>query len=314
MLNLLLILITLGSGLLWLYDGIAKYPQRRKTDAAEPDYVAYARGTFLILLFIMLIRIFNVGILTLLTLLTIFSGIIWWIDAKWFRAARKKAKKKEPMLIDYSRSLFPIFFVVLIIRAFILQPFRVPSGSLEPTVMPGDFVAVSQFAYGLRLPITHTKILSIGEPKVGDIAVFRYPANPSIDFIKRIVGVPGDHVVYKNKTLYINGKKMKQTFIKNTFDYHADGTKYPAREMQENLNGIKHKIIRRDPGYETSNFDVVVPKGYYFAMGDNRDDSADSRFWGYVPEKNLIGKAFMIWMSWNGNRFRVRWNRIGDKL
>jgi signal peptidase I len=310
--GLLLIIIAAITGIAWLYDAVTNAPKRRKSSQDEPSYVSYARGTFLILVIIILIKVFNVGILTLLVILTVVSFLIWIIDKIYFEKKRKAAKVKEPMLVDYARSLWWIFLLVLVIRAFIIQPFRVPTGSLEPTVMPNDFVAVSQYDYGLRLPITHKKILEVGEPKLGDIAVFRYPANPKIDFVKRIVGVPGDHVVYKNKVLYINGKEAKQTFIKNGYDVEPGGN-IPSKVMEENLNGVKHEILIHDTGYlgQSQDFDVVVPKGYYFAMGDNRDNSGDSRVWGFVPEKNLIGRAFMVWFSWDHG---VRWHRIGNKL
>jgi len=306
--TIFLILALIISGAIWFYS---IYTSKTKPEPEkESEVIAYARGIFLIAVILLVINVFKLGILLILTLLT-FGSLLVWLFYKFFMAKRfKQTKKKEPMLVDYARSLFPIFLIVLLIRSFIIQPFRVPTGSLEPTIMPGDFVAVSQFAYGLRLPVLHTKIVNIGEPKLGDIVVFRYPVNPKIDFIKRVIGVPGDHVVYKNKVLYINGKEMKQTLVKRGEDVEP-GNNIPSKVMMENLNGVKHEILIHDRGGEMANFDFTVPKGYYFMMGDNRDNSADSRVWGLVPEKNIIGKAFIIWFSWNGG---VNWSRIGNKL
>lgn len=309
MFSVLVIIVLIASAVFWIYDSVTLLPARLKNNEAEPNHMPYVRGTFCIALFIFLVKVLNFNILSLLVLLTVASGLIWLIDNQFFRAKREARRGKENFLVDYSRSLFWIFFAVLIIRAFIGQLFTVPTGSLEPTVMPGDVLVVNSFDYGLKLPITHTKILKVGEPKVGDIAVFRYPAHPSIDYIKRIVGVPGDHVVYKNKTLYINGKEMTQTFVKNTFDYEPTGN-IPAKEMTEDLQGVKHNIIVFQHGGDDMSFNVTVPKGYYLAMGDNRDNSYDSRYWGFVPEKNFAGKAEFVLINFGHGGLK----RIGTGL
>jgi len=251
----------------------------------------------------------------LLTVIVFLTGIIWLVDVLFFKRRRlkKTPHAKEPKLVEYSRSFFPVLLLVLVIRSFIIQPYRVPTGSLEPTILPGDFIAVNQFAYGLRLPVINTKIASVGEPEIGQIAVFRWPVDPNVDFIKRVVGTPGDHVVYKNKVLYINGKEATQKLIGGATDYEEGGN-LNVKKYQENLNGIKHDILVNPYGGQIGDFDVVVPKGYYFMMGDNRDNSADSRDWGFVPEENLIGKGFFIWMSWDSQKHRVRWRRIGTVL
>lgn len=308
--NIVLILVLAICGVIWLYDILTRQNNFMHAEDKTSELLVYARGIFLIGILFLAITIFNLGILMILTVLTFGSLIIWLVYKFCMQKSYARAQKREPLLVDYARSLFPIFLIVLLFRAFVMQPFRVPTGSLEPTIMPGDFVAVSQFSYGLRLPITHTKILKIGEPKVGDIVVFRYPVNPKIDFIKRVVGTPGDHVVYKNKVLYINGKEAKQTFVKNTYDFEPTGN-IPSKLMMEDLNGVKHGILIHDKGGETTNFNFTVPKGYYFMMGDNRDNSADSRVWGFVPERNIIGKGKIIWFSWDDG---VRWSRIGNRL
>jgi len=246
-----------------------------------------------------------------LVLLTLLCGAIGLIDILFFAAKRKETNQKMPVLVDYAKSFFPVFLIVLLIRSFVVQPFRVPSGSLKPTILTNDFVLVNQFAYGFRLPVLNKKVVSMGEPKAGDIAVFRFPGNPKVDYIKRVIGVPGDHIVYKNKQLTINGQKVSQTFVKNTIDHEPGASNLPVKVYEENLEGVKHQIYVYPTGGATVDYNVVVPKGYYFMMGDNRDASADSRFWGFVPENNLIGKAVFVWFSWDSRRDRVRWSHLG---
>ena len=248
-----------------------------------------------------------------LTTVTFLSGVIALLDLLFLRKKRLAKGAKEPLIVDYARSFFPVLLLVWVIRSFIAQPYRVPTGSLEPTVLPGDFMVVSQFSYGIRLPVINTKIIEVGEPKRGDIALFRWPVNPSVIFVKRVIGLPGDHVVYKQKTLYINGAKMEQKLVGDSFDFEpgSGGYKYPAYEKTENLMGIHHSILIREHGNENMETDVIVPPGHYFMMGDNRDDSDDSRVWGFVPEGNLVGKAQLIWLSWDSDAHMPRWNRIG---
>ena len=260
-----------------------------------------------------------------LTVLVIVSGLIAGFD--WLFLSKKRQAKflaqqtesktekslKLPWIIDYSRSFFPILLLVLIIRSFVIQPFRVPTGSLEPTVLPGDFIAVNQYAYGLRLPVLHTKIYDIGEPKRGDIVVFHYPPDPSVNYVKRVVGMPGDKIDYINKVLYINGKKMKQKTIGPNIDIEPE-TPIPVIEKEEDLFGVKHRIFitpNRNEGVNSNFYDIKVPKGHYFMLGDNRDNSLDSRVWGFVPEKNLIGKAFYVWLSWDSENTGFRWTHLG---
>jgi signal peptidase I len=245
----------------------------------------------------------------LLVVLSALTGFIYGLDVLFFK--KKRAANQLPSkIIEYSRSFFPVFIIVLLLRSFIFEPFRIPSGSLEPTLLVGDFLAVNKFAYGLRLPVIEKKIVSIAHPKTGEIAVFRWPPNPSLDFIKRVIGVPGDHIAYHHKVLTINGKEMPQTFIGYTTD---ESSGRAVAQYQETLNGIKHDIFIRSD-VEGVDIDVTVPEGQYFMMGDNRDDSADSRFWGFVPDSYLRGKAMIIWMSWNGKTDMVRWKRLGKLI
>lgn len=242
----------------------------------------------------------------ILVLLSLLSGFIYLLDVI-FWAKHRSAGQKPGRIIEYARSFFPVFIIVLLLRSFLIEPFRIPSGSLEPTLLVGDFVAVNKFAYGLRLPVIEKKIVPIAHPKTGQIAVFRWPPEPSYDYIKRVIGTPGDHVRYHNKVLTINGVEAKQTFVKYTIDESSGN---PVAQYSEALHGVVHDIfIRTD--VPAINFDVIVPEGSYFMMGDNRDDSADSRFWGFVPESYLRGQAFLVWMSWNGQEDTIRWSKIG---
>ena len=243
----------------------------------------------------------------LLVLLSLLSGFIYLLDVIFW--CKKRTDGVEPnKIIEYSRSLFPVFITVLLLRSFLIEPFRIPSGSLEPTLLVGDFLAVNKFAYGLRLPVVEKKIVPFKEPKTGDIAVFRWPPDPSFDYIKRVIGTPGDHVEYRNKVLFVNGVEMKQDFIEYTIDESSGKS---VVKYHENLQGVGHDIFRR-ADVEPVDFDIVVPEGQYFMMGDNRDDSADSRYWGFVPEENLRGKAMLVWMSWNSQTDSIRWNKIGE--
>ncbi len=229
----------------------------------------------------------------ILALLAVFTGIVVLVDYVLTRQQRKTLGNDMhyPWLIDWSRALFPVLIAVLIIRSFIVQPYRVPTGSLEPTVMPGDLILVNQYEYGFHLPVWHTEIMKVSKPKRGQIVLFRWPVNPGITFVKRLVGMPGDHISYVNKVLTINGKEAKQTFVKNTEDREFPGQHIAVKEYREDLKGVEHNIWRRAdmPG---KNFkDLVVPPGHYFMMGDNRDGSDDSRGWGFVPKDALIGRA-----------------------
>jgi signal peptidase I len=223
---------------------------------------------------------------------------------------------KLPVLIDYARSFFPILLIVFMLRSFLFEPFRIPSSSLEPTLVTGDFILVNKFHYGLRLPVIHKKILEGTALKRGDIIVFRWPPNPSIDFIKRVIGLPGDHISYVNKELYVNNQKISQVLpMSDSSEKDITETDIESPiEKEENLLGVIHHIYI-DPAKASHDYhDITVPKGMYFVMGDNRDDSADSRYWGFVPDANIIGKAVLVWMSWDQNKIGLRWHRLGMKI
>lgn len=251
---------------------------------------------------------------------TLIAGVISLFDILFLAPKRKKkniSEEKMPIIIDYARSFFPVLLIVFLLRSFLFEPFRIPSGSLKPTLLVGDFILVNKFNYGVRLPVIHQKIVSINDIKHGDVIVFRYPANPSLDFIKRVIGLPGDKISYVDKILYVNGKQIPQEFQQNTTDHDPDQASWNVVQKQEDFLGIKHAIYQTPDRPSDDLKDIVVPPGMYFAMGDNRDDSADSRYWGFVPDKNVIGKASMIWMSWNSEGdllHKIRWNRIGSPI
>lgn len=253
----------------------------------------------------------NINVPLLLTVLTFSSGIIFCVDKFYF--CKKLKGEKSPWWIEYPSSLFFVFLLVLVLRSFLYEPFRIPSGSLEPTLLVGDFILVNKYDYGLRLPVIHSKVLKIGEPSRGDIVVFRYPVNPSEDYIKRFIGLPGDTIQYVNKQLTVNGVPAKQKVLGYTMDSDGNGNIWKVEIREENLNGVKHRIYVR-PDVPDRDFMLKVPVGKYFAMGDNRDSSSDSRMWGFVPERNIVGRATAVWMSWDSTLTDIRWGRIGKLI
>jgi len=272
----------------------------------------------------------NFDIALFLVVLSVITGIIWLLDylvwAQKRQAVSDETGKevKEPFYVDYARSLFPVFFIVLVLRSFIFEPFRIPSQSMMPTLWVGDFILVNKFSYGVRLPVLNTEIYDYGKPERGDVTVFRYPEDPSINYIKRVIGIPGDHIVYNNKNLWVNGKQITYEFLGRYVGQGSGTEMNNSLYKDEDLTGVKHKILIRQNAQDyTSHYnsliskqniiDFTVPQGQYFVMGDNRDNSNDSRYWGTVPVDNLVGKAFFIWFSWDaGHAFF--WKRIGTTI
>jgi len=250
----------------------------------------------------------NIDFELILSILTIIAGVLWIA-----KILLRRKERHVPKWVESVASFFSVLLIVLVFRSFFFEPFRIPSGSLEPTLLVGDFVLVNKFHFGLRLPVTHTKLVGFSEPKRGDIVVFRWPPNPSFNYIKRIIGVPGDHIVYKNKVLTINDKLAPQDHPEFTIDRDGQGRSWKVKQLEENLNDHLHAIYVR-PDVPAEDFDVTVPPKSYFAMGDNRDDSSDSRFWGFVPEDNIVGQAFRVWFSWDSLTDSVRWSRIGKRI
>jgi signal peptidase I len=293
----------------------------------------------------------------ILFMLMVVTGIIWFLDV-FYLAKRRRAKAdatlaefdaqyarlvaegvkpdttrradiaanilRQPTWIEYSGSFFPVIALVFFLRSFLYEPFKIPSTSMVPTLQVGDLILVNKFTYGVRLPIINKKILEVNTPQRGDVMVFKYPVDPSVDYIKRVVGVPGDKISYKNKRLTVNGKVLSYVALPDYLD--EEHLSY-SQHYRENLTGVEHRILnyeqapayvsnpddfpRRDLCvYGTDGFTCTVPAGHYFMMGDNRDNSRDSRYWGFVPDENIVGKAFFVWM--NLSNFPSNLKRIGS--
>ncbi|HEY3488375.1 MAG TPA: signal peptidase I [Gammaproteobacteria bacterium] len=247
----------------------------------------------------------------ILVLATSFTGMVWLIDALFF--ARRRQSPREPLLVEYSKAFFPILFIVLMLRSFVVEPFKIPSGSMLPTLRVGDFILVNKFSYGLRLPVLNRKFVSLGEPARGDVVVFKYPEDPRLDFIKRVIGLPGDRIAYRNKRLFINGDPVELSALGVYAERASRGGMGYMQELSEQLPGAPHRILL-DGARGSADVEYEVPPGHYFVMGDNRDDSRDSRVWGYMPEKNLVGKAFFIWMHWDIGGDGLDLGRIGQRI
>jgi signal peptidase I len=233
-------------------------------------------------------------------------------------AQARESLLMQPWWLDWTAGLFPVILVVFLLRSFLFEPFKIPSGSMVPTLLIGDLILVNKYHYGVRLPVINKKIIQINDPQRGDVMVFRFPANPSIDYIKRVVGVPGDEVAYLNQRLYLNGKLAETQPLPEFYD--DDSTRY-FKQYSELLGPVEHKILvdlqrpsyirptdpfpyKENCRYSPEGVVCKVPAGHYFMMGDNRDNSEDSRFWGFVPDQNIVGKAFFVWMNF-GNLRRI---------
>jgi signal peptidase I len=268
---------------------------------------------------------------TILVAATLLTGLIWAMDAFLWAPKRRQAAAamgdgngnanaeaiaatlKEPTIVEYAKSFFPVILAVLLLRSFLVEPFRIPSNSMMPTLLTGDFILVNKYVYGIRLPVLNAKVIEMGKPERGDVVVFRFPNDPSVDYIKRVVGLPGDHIVYRDKTLFVNGEKVAQIPQGSYIGVGAGLSMSGASVRREILGEVEHDILVR-PRAGGPNSNVTVPEGHYFVMGDNRDNSNDSRYWGFVPDKNLVGRAFMIWMNWDSAAGGVGWDRIGDSI
>jgi len=248
----------------------------------------------------------------ILLVLLLLTGAIWLLDTLVLRK-RRPADAKDPWWVEYGASFFPVILIVFVLRSFLVEPFKIPSGSMIPTLQVGDFILVNKYIYGIRLPVANWKIIDIDSPQRGDVMVFRYPDDPSLDYIKRVVGLPGDVVAYQNKRLTVNGQPVATQRID---DYlHAERLYY-SRQFVEKLDAAEYRTLndvdappyipgpsqfpnRDNCSYNTAGVVCKVPSGQYFVMGDNRDNSKDSRFWGFVPEQNIVGKAFFIWLNFS---------------
>lgn len=241
---------------------------------------------------------------------TLLTGVVWLLDKLVWRKQREQAGiEKEPAIVEYSRSFFPVLAIVLVLRSFIAEPFRIPSQSMLPTLQKGDFILVNKFAYGLRMPVFETELLKLGEPERGDVVVFRYPPNESLDYIKRVIGLPGDRIGYYDKRLYVNGEPVDE----RTLGDYRTPEGLSADLYEEKLGKDWHKLLKMPQRSDGLEGELIVPDGEYFVMGDNRDNSNDSRVWGFVPERNLAGRAFLIWMNWDFGNW-PEWSRIGNSI
>lgn len=321
--------------------------------ARDPPLIAaayYALPVFVGAAVIRLLVAERLDFSLVLLLIAVITGIIWLLDVLVMRRARARAARAagkdpesipEPGTADYARSFFPVAVIVLVLRSFVFEPFRIPSDSMMPTLLDGDFIIVNKYAYGLRLPVINRKVVGVGEPQRGDVVVFRYPADPSINYIKRLVGLPGDHVQVRNDMLIINGESVS-TIDKGLYD---DGCYQGMRLAEERLGDHNHMIMfcptpgdiaveplpgcnRKqsrsyvcvEPEYvglpdRGDREDMVVPPGSYLMIGDNRDNSQDGRYFGFVPEDHLVGKATRIWFNWDLQRSGGPiWSRIGSPI
>jgi signal peptidase I len=283
---LLLFLATIVTGLYWVAERLWYLPRRRRA-AAQLEASAGERNA----------RLASQGVAT--------------VDRDVAEAKQKILA--QPWWLDWTAGLFPVIIAVFVLRSFLFEPFKIPSGSMIPTLLVGDLILVNKYTYGLRLPVFNTKLTQGTPPKRGDVMVFRYPPKPSLDYIKRVVGVPGDEVAYLNKRLTINGKPVPTTALPDFFD--QDAMRY-FKQFEEHLGEKKHRMLNDDerpafvPGvenfpmkencrYSVEGVVCKVPEGQYFMMGDNRDNSLDSRYWGFVPDRNIVGKAFLVWMNFS---------------
>tara|TARA_R110002167_G_scaffold83583_6_gene226952 strand:+ start:3266 stop:4048 length:783 start_codon:yes stop_codon:yes gene_type:complete len=251
----------------------------------------------------------------ILVILTFVTGIIYLVDVLWLSSKRDSSGAGEPdasddvappppWIIETSRSFFPVLAIVLVLRSFLVEPFQIPSGSMLPTLEVGDFILVNKFEYGLRLPVLGTKVVALNDPQRGDVMVFKYPEDGKTNYIKRVVGLPGDLIKYENKELTINGKNIDEKLLANL---------QKNQLFEEQLGEVKHQIFKTS-GYANLGAEGLwkIPEGYYFMMGDNRDNSNDSRFWGLVPDELIVGKAFAIWMHWPSLGSLPSFSRVGS--
>jgi signal peptidase I len=270
---LILVLLVFGSGLIWLFDYLLLAPRRARSlgelQRSYPEREA--------------------------------DGSTQQQEYQ----QRAVAIEREPVLVEYAKSFFPVLFVVFVLRSFLVEPFQIPSSSMVPTLQVGDYILVNKYTYGIRLPVVRTKVMALNEPQRGDVMVFFPPHMNDTYFIKRVIGLPGDEIRYENKRLFVNGEEVRQQLLAQ-----LPPSRPRFRLSQESLSGVDHEI-RTDMMRANDNFSVTVRAGHYFMMGDNRDNSSDSRVWGQVPEGDIVGKAFAVWMHWDSFFSLPSFSRVG---
>ena len=256
-----------------------------------------------------------------LFLALVLAGLIMYWDRAFGRPRRLRQAKpgvsaRMPLIVEYSKAFFPVILAVFLLRAFIVEPFRIPSGSMLPSLFIGDFILVSKSSYGIKLPVLKRQIAPVGLPDRGDVMVFRFPKDPKTNFIKRVIGTPGDIVSYHNKRLSINGNSLPLEEVE-LVNWQTEDQDDRVQTFLESINEESHTIMI-DSQRSSGSIRVKVPEGHYFVMGDNRDHSNDSRYWGFVPEEFIVGKAFFIWFSWDsggdGVLGKINWSRIGSVI
>ena len=325
---------------------IAALPQ----PARDPPLASFAYLVLPILVGAAVLRLLvseRLDFALVLSLTTIFTGLIWWLDVIWLRGRRAAAVRAagkdpallaEPATVDYARSFFPVILVVLVLRAFIFEPFRIPSDSMMPTLLDGDFILVNKYVYGLRVPVFNSKFLNIKSPQRGDVVVFRYPLDPSVNYIKRLVGLPGDRIVVTNDRVSVNGSPLPfdivgpyddgcysqlQLAVEHIGTHTHQVMLCPVTPLKAteqtpascNRRGSRGYFCAHDPADPPEPRVIDVPPGQYLMMGDNRDNSEDGRYWGFVPEDHLVGKATRIWFNWDwGRSGGPLWSRIGAHI
>ena len=307
----ILTLCTAITGAVLFIDSVHwKMSERENPTGVIAEIVDTSRVVFPILAFFLVVRWIGLTLAEVLTLLTVVSGIIVLLDkVVWKSSGREDLSPKLTTSIEYSWSFFPVLVLVLVVRSFVFEPFRIPSGSMNPTLLEGDFIFVKKYTYGLRLPVTETKILETGSPERGDVVVFRLPSDPKVNYIKRVVGLPGDTIHFERHRLTINGVTVPLDNTDRTFGM--------SPIYSEDLDGRVHDIAVSNPTISIKDGTYQVPPGHYFMMGDNRNNSKDSRYLGmvgFIPEEYLVGEATRVWMHWVIGWNAPDWGRIGTKI
>jgi signal peptidase I len=316
-----------ASGLIILASLFVKRPATRGGEESRSGFLLWleiAWPVFFIAIMAMLSIKEVMPFAAVLLLATVITGVVWLVDSLFFRKSRKK-ESTDPILVEMAKSFFPVILIVFLLRSFLYEPFKIPSGSMVPTLLVGDFILVNKYTYGIRLPVINKKVVDMNMPKRGDVMVFRYPEDPTKDFIKRIVGIPGDKISYQDKRLTINGEAavqdkvgiftevdggmnmrqfdvFKEKFGNRTHDIMVDN-RYPPI-----LPSVRQFTNKNNCAYNETGVTCTVPDGHYFMMGDSRDNSDDSRYWGFVPEENIVGKAVLVWMNFGA------FKRIGTSI
>jgi signal peptidase I len=302
------------------WDWLATRSGKERTDARK-GILEVAWPVLFIAAMGLLLKVTDFAAVLLLA--AVITGVIWLVDARVFRR-RRTSDAPEPVVVDMARAFFPVIVVVFLIRSFWVEPFKIPSGSMKPTLLVGDFILVNKYIYGIRLPVLNRKVVDIEPIKRGDVVVFRYPADPSVDYIKRVVGLPGDRISYRGKRIAINGADVEvkgsgyytdaelnflrlPTFSEKLGERHHQMMIVPAQPPVD-LAQVRQFAHRSNCEYNDDGFTCSVPAGHYFMMGDNRDQSSDSRYWGFVPDDHVKGRAFLVWMNFND------FKRIGNGI